>query len=206
MTALRGKPPKSLRCWKRILSALVVASHVSLCQECRIRLAIHEIIGGAVLEEAAPADVSENIRASVFDQLDRPASIEPAHLRSGPFPAPVMTALCGKPPKWRSLGLGARQSILHADKDGSVRLLYIPPGQSVPEHSHNGLEATLVLQGAFSDATGSFGVGDVEIASADLQHQPVAAVGSPCICLAATDAPLKFLGLVPRLIQPLFRI
>ena len=87
-----------------------------------------------------------------------------------------------------------------------MRLLYIPPGQSVPEHGHGGLELTLVLQGSFSDSEGSFGVGDVETAHGEIEHQPVAGQGAPCICLAATDAPLRFRGLIPRLLQPIFRI
>jgi putative transcriptional regulator len=76
----------------------------------------------------------------------------------------------------------------------------------VPDHGHNGLELTLVLQGAFRDETGRFGVGDVEVADDDLEHTPIAEEGDPCICLAATDANLRFRALVPRLLQPLFRI
>ena len=102
--------------------------------------------------------------------------------------------------------MGVRQSILAADRQGSARLLFIPPGQAVPDHGHNGLELTLVLQGSFSDATGHFGVGDLEIADQDLQHIPTADPGAPCICLAATDAPLRFRSLLPRMLQPLFRI
>ena len=102
--------------------------------------------------------------------------------------------------------MGVRQSILSADREGSVRLLYIPGGQAVPDHSHNGLELTLVLQGSFSDETGRFGVGDLEIGDESLHHTPTADAGDPCICLAATDAPLRFNAFLPRLLQPLFKI
>ena len=37
-------------------------------------------------------------------------------------------------------------------------------------------------------------------------RQPVAEPGPDCICLAATDAPLRFSGIVPRLAQSIFRI
>ncbi|GEQ99766.1 hypothetical protein JCM17845_03900 [Iodidimonas gelatinilytica] len=72
--------------------------------------------------------------------------------------------------------------------------------------SHNELELTLVLQGSFSDNTGHFGTGDLEIADANLNHQPTADPDMSCICLAATDAPLRFKPLIPRLLQPLFQI
>jgi putative transcriptional regulator len=77
---------------------------------------------------------------------------------------------------------------------------------AVPDHGHNGIELTLVLQGAFRDETGRFGVGDLEVADDTLDHTPIAERGAPCICLAATDAPLKFKSLIPRLLQPLLRI
>ncbi len=102
--------------------------------------------------------------------------------------------------------MGIRQCILASGRQGSARLLSIPPGRAVPDHSHNGLELTLVLQGAFSDETGCFGVGDLELADQSLEHTPVADDGAECICLAATDAPLRFSSLIPSLLQPIFRI
>jgi len=44
------------------------------------------------------------------------------------------------------------------------------------------------------------------VATEDLEHKPVAEPGLACICLAATDAPLKFNSLIPRMLQPLFKI
>ena len=51
-----------------------------------------------------------------------------------------------------------------------------------------------------------FNRGDIEIADEEMEHTPVALAGQDCICLAATDAPLRFRGLLPRLAQPLLRI
>ncbi|TDE41098.1 ChrR family anti-sigma-E factor [Antarcticimicrobium sediminis] len=186
--------------------ALVVAAHISLCLDCRAGYEAHLSGGGAVLETVKPEAISEGLKSNVLDLLDAPVAPEPIYRRTGVYPGPVIAALKGNPPKWKSLGLGVRQSILSADQNGSARLLYIPPGQTVPDHSHNGLELTLVLQGSFSDTTGRFGIGDLEIGDQDLEHAPAADPGAPCICLAATDAPLRFSSLVPRLLQPLFRI
>ena len=65
---------------------------------------------------------------------------------------------------------------------------------------------TMVLQGAYRDELDRFGRGDVEIADQDLTHTPVAEAGLDCICLAATDAPLRFNALLPRIAQPFLRI
>ena len=96
--------------------------------------------------------------------------------------------------------------ILRTGRDASARLLYIPAGQAVPDHGHRGLELTLVLQGAFRDETARFGRGDLEIADEAVEHTPVAEEGEVCICLAATDAPLRFNAIIPRLAQPFLRI
>lgn len=186
--------------------ALVVATHISQCLECRAAYHGHQAVGGAVLDAGETSELSGGLKDNVLALLDDPVAPEPVYERSGVYPAPVVEALKGVQPRWRSMGLGVRQSILRSGPEGSVRLLYIPPGQAVPDHGHNGLELTLVLQGSFSDDTGRFGVGDVEVADEALEHTPVADDGSPCICLAATDMPLKFNAFIPRMLQPLFGI
>ena len=186
--------------------ALVVATHISLCLECRAGFEAHQVAGGVVLEACGASPISQQLKAKVLGQLDVSYDSGRNYLRSGVFPAPTMAALKGKPPRWKTLGMGVRQCILHADQHGSARLLYIPPGQAVPDHGHGGLELTLVLQGSFHDETGQFGTGDLEVADQSLEHTPVAGLGAPCICLAATDAPLRFSAFLPRLLQPLFRI
>lgn len=185
--------------------SVVVAAHLSLCDACRARAEAAEMLGGALLDRIAPNAMSLGAKDRLLTALEDPPP--PAAIASsGIFPAPVMQALAGQPPKWRMLGGGIRQQILSADREGSLRLLYIPAGCAVPEHSHGGLELTLVLQGSFSDSEGHFGVGDVETAGDEVDHQPMAGMEGPCICLAATDAPLRFRAMIPRLLQPLFRI
>lgn len=186
--------------------SVVVAAHLSLCDACRARAEAAEMLGGALLDRVNPRAMSPGAKDRLLAALDDTPPPPAAIARSGIFPAPVMQALDGQPPKWRMLGGGIRQQILSADREGSLRLLYIPAGRAVPEHSHGGLELTLVLQGSFSDGEGRFGVGDVETAGDEVDHQPVAGMGGPCICLAATDAPLRFRAMIPRLLQPLFRI
>ena len=184
----------------------VIAAHISLCDHCRASCEAHNALGGVVMESAASEAISAGLLSVVLDRLDDDWTPEPTYERSGIFPGPVVEAMRGRPPRWKKLGMGVRQDILTANDEGSVRLLYIPAGQAVPDHGHNGQELTLVLQGSFSDETGSFGVGDLEVADENLEHTPVADRGEACICLAATDAPLRFNAFFPRLLQPIFKI
>ncbi|SMO94028.1 ChrR family anti-sigma-E factor [Paracoccus laeviglucosivorans] len=186
--------------------AVVVAAHISICDECRARVEAADTLGGVLLQDSDGVAMSADRRDRMMAALDQPVHDPIAIGPSGIFPGAVMQALNGNPPRWRMLGGGIRQQILIDDNKGSLRLLYIPPGRAVPEHGHQGIEMTLVLQGSFSDSAGRFGRGDVELAHDDVNHQPIADPGEACICLAATDAPLRFNALIPRLLQPLFRI
>jgi putative transcriptional regulator len=76
----------------------------------------------------------------------------------------------------------------------------------MPDHGHKGTEMTMVLKGAFHDEDDYFARGDVDMADEDLHHTPVADIHEDCICLAVSDAPLEFKGLIPKLLQPLLRI
>lgn len=190
---------------------LVVATHVSLCDECRARLASFDAVGGAVLEDSETAPLSADSFAATLARIgaalpEPPPPPRPA--RRGLFPAPLAEYVGGDldAVKWRRAGGGVDQAILPTEKSASVRLLRIPPGVAVPDHGHRGLELTQVLQGAFRDATARFGAGDIEVADESVQHTPVAEDGDICICLAATDAPLRFRALLPRLAQPFLRI
>lgn len=187
--------------------SLVVATHVSLCDECRARLESFEAVGGAMVESADSVAMADGSLAAVMARLGA-QDAAPAPRKRSLLPAPLLDYIGGDlaAVKWRPLGMGVRQAILPTARGASARLLYIPAGQAVPDHGHRGTELTLVLQGAFRDDSDRFGPGDVEIATEEMEHTPVAEAGVDCICLAATDAPLRFRALMPRLLQPIFRI
>lgn len=189
---------------------LIVATHISMCDECRAALASFDAVGGAMLEACETADMSPSSLSSVLEMIhtqDRQhhaAAPVSAQVKDSVLPPPLIDYIGGglDNVQWRSAGMGVKQAILPTSKGASARLLHIPAGTALPDHGHHGMELTLVLQGAFQDEGGYFGRGDIEIASADLDHTPVADITEDCICLAVTDAPLKFKGLVPRIAQP----
>ncbi|MGR3501780.1 ChrR family anti-sigma-E factor [Pseudaestuariivita sp.] len=191
--------------------SLVVATHISICDRCRAELATYDTVGGALLDTLPCAVDAPDFAATlsrIADTPTMPMQVASAPVADAVLPAPLTRYVGGgiDAVAWKSIGGGVRQAILDTDKDASARLLYIPAGMAVPDHGHRGTELTLVLQGAFSDEDGTFARGDIEVADEGVDHTPVAAPGLDCICLAATDAPLKFSGLLPRLAQPFLRI
>ena len=191
--------------------ALVLATHVSMCDDCRARLAALEAVGGGLLDRMEAAPLAEDSLEATMARIAGAPPVPKAAVvrrRAGIFPAPLRDYVGGDldAVRWRPVGMGVRQAILPTAADARVRLLYIPAGSAVPDHGHRGMELTLVLQGAFRDDDGRYGAGDMEVATEAMEHTPVAETGQDCICLAATDAPLRFRSLLPRLAQPLFRI
>ncbi len=190
--------------------SLVVATHISLCDECRARLEAFEAVGGALIEDTGDvAEVSEDALEATLALIDAAPEVVQRPLNPNRvFPGPLIDYVGGdlEDVRWRAVGGGVRQAVLKTRDNTKVRLLSIPGGMAIPDHGHRGLELTLVLKGAFRDEEDRFGPGDVEVANEDLAHTPIAEEGEDCICLAVTDAPLRFKGLIPRLAQPFIGI
>ena len=185
---------------------LMVATHVSLCDECRARLESFDAVGGELMESIATDEVVMD--ANAFAQtmaLISGGAPEEIRVERKPsiLPGPLQDYVGGDIDsiRWRPVGLGVKQAVLATDKDATARLLFIPAGAAMPDHGHHGMEMTMVLQGAFIDDDQYFARGDVEIADSDVHHTPVADVHEDCICLAVTDARLRFDGLLPKIAQ-----
>ncbi len=195
---------------------IAIATHLAMCPACRAAYESVEALGGGFLERAASGSEPELSFESLLKRIDDDTTERQEEVFVDDLPGPV--PICPNPLReyigndleevaWQRLGLGAYQYVIPTnDASITARLLRIPAGQMVPEHSHRGREMTLVLAGSFSDTTGDYGRGDLQQADEDLEHQPVAALGEDCICLAITDAPLRFRSLAARMVQPFLGI
>lgn len=190
--------------------SLAVATHLSLCAECRFRLAMAEAAGGQLLE-TLNVEPEAGSWAAVRARLSTPAAAPTTGPGSAAavLPKPLRDYVGGDLDaiRWKAIGTaGAQARIRTADRETQVRLLRIPAGKPVPEHGHRGRELTVVLSGAFTDGDMRFDRGDVEDADAEIEHIPTATTDADCICLAVTDAPLRFRSLLVRAFQPFLGI
>jgi len=196
MSCSAGSMPEAL--------AAVIASHIALCERCRKELAMMEVIGATLLEDLNPAPLTLGVVAAPpraapgIASTSRPSDV-PRPLRKH-----VGTSLRNVPWKWAGPGIWQYPLPLSEKSKGFLQLIKVSPGLTLPDHGHSGSELTLVLQGSFSDAMGSYGIGDVAAADEADEHSPVASAnGEECICLIASDGPMLFKSFLARIVQRL---
>lgn len=194
--------------------SLILSTHLAGCPACRDALRVCEAVGGAVLDALEPSVATPDLFARTLARIDAAASqAAPQSRQLNPrrpppadiagMPAPLLHCDIGP---WRFVQPGFRVSRVRIPEapEANVLLLKIAPGMQMPQHGHAGVEYTQVLKGAFSDAGGRYGPGDCVEADEDLEHVPVAELGSECICLAAIEGRLRLHSRLARMIQPLF--
>jgi len=186
-------------------ASLFVSSHLTLCPHCRARMDELEALGGVLLEDLEPVSMADGALEALMARLELPeaandvseAPRQPKLIDGKVLPAPLRQYFgCDlKDIPWQKKGGGVSVALVPGIGDGShAFMLKVEAGRAVPQHTHTGNEYVMVLQGAFADENGEFARGDVELADGDVDHQPIAAPGEDCVCLAVTDAPLKFTG------------
>ena len=194
--------------------SLAVATHLSYCPYCKTAVDVADCLGGAFLADEEPETMASGCFEAMIDKIEAPRLGETVDkstvaLRSKTvIPQPLRNYIgdCFEKVAWKPIGGGAEQYLIATGDKSQARLLKIPAGQPVPEHTHGGRELTLVLAGSFSDDEGKFGPGDLEDVDEETTHQPVAGPEEACICLVVTDAPLQFSELLPRLFQRVINI
>ncbi len=184
----------------------LVAAHLAIKPDNRAYVAALEGLIGNEVEAMpeAPIRDREARLAAIFDAVETPAArpLETCGVIPGPLLRVMGHSLKDVP--WRTKLPGVREFHLKGTGETEASLLWIRPGRTMPSHTHDGSEYTLVLQGGFTDATGHYRRGDVAIADADIDHRPRADDDEDCICFAVTDAPLRLTGTVGRIVQKFF--
>lgn len=188
--------------------AVVVSTHIAMCEACREQVKRTDLIGGALLAAepvAALSDGALDRLAAALDAADvAPAPVAPRTNVPAPIARYLPDGIDGI--RWRFSGPGVAVADLPSSKSakGRLMLLKVAAGRKVPEHSHGGQELTLILRGAYRDRFGVFASGDIADHDEDVEHQPIAEPGEDCICLVAVDAKLSFRSRLVRTLQPLF--
>jgi len=194
--------------------ALAVATHIDLCPHCqRVCQDIHndqaDMLASMPLEQDDTDDFSALLAEITGQpQLDKPRQkaareLVKVQINGREFAIPrALSRLAEQQGKWLQLG-GIATAKLPAGDKMHVSLLYIDKGTEIPNHTHLGLEMTLVLSGTICDENGEYGAGDLLINTPADTHTPHTRADEDCLCLSVLSAPLKFNKGLVRLLNPL---
>lgn len=180
---------------------VLMASHMEMRPSSARMARTLETVAGQSLEEGEMLAVAngEHRLQSILQSEPPPAA--PLRLQARSRQDTLPTALRNyighdlEDIPWRRKLPGLRQYTIEHHKNGSeASLLWARPGRALPNHTHAGLELTLVLDGDFHDHRGVFAQGDVSVADESLDHRPVAGRDKPCLCFSVLFAPIVLSG------------
>ena len=197
--------------------SVLMASFLTLSPVARRQMETFETLNGIMLDDAETVEMSEHALTSLMTRLDAPDPDEANYAPNGnaesavgannDLPAPLRAVLDHpiEDQRWRFAYPGVRQlSLSIGDDDERVKLLKIKPGKAAPRHTHKGIEATLVLRGAFRDGNRLYERGQLALADQHIQHRPRAEGDEDCICLAVNDGALRFTDSFGRVARDFF--
>jgi putative transcriptional regulator len=192
--------------------SLVIATHLALCTECRAEVDRLEAVGGAMLGAIQPAALSTGALDTALANLDghqSPPTVAPLpRVMSTTIPSPLSDYLGADMDllDWKQRLGGVAEYVLPLGASPlKTFLLKMGAGRKLPFHTHRGYEMTLVLEGAYLDHMGEFRAGDFIELDGSVTHQPIITDEDDCICLAVTDAPLRFTSGIARLLNPFMK-
>lgn len=191
----------------------VVACHISLCGQCAQDAHRLAIVGGLLLERTdspAAIEVSERriARALADPFLAVPTDPPPVATGGGdpllPLPLAHHLGMSGDEIPWQRVVKGVRQYWVKLPEGaGQMRLLRLAPGKILLEHTHLGMELTLVLKGAYGDHSGQYVRGDVIEWDEDSKHTPRVFGEEECVCVIGTERTPYYSRLLARLVRPI---
>jgi putative transcriptional regulator len=187
--------------------ALVIASHLVYCAECRAEVQRLEALGGAMMHALAPAAVADDALERTLARIVQPATapeprpaLDAETLRIVPPPLRPYLGRSLSELAWRRRTWSLEEARLDCSVPGYLAsLVRLPAKSSFPGHSHLGREYTLVLSGSYADHDGHYRVGDLEYADTAFEHRLHTDDG--CICLVVLDAGVQFKGLFGAMVN-----
>lgn len=197
--------------------ALLLGTQRALRGETNQALTMTDILSGALLERETPAIMADGAlqtAMAAIDALETGQQVvnKPATLASNALdeilalPEPLRGFAIDAAGKagWQRTAPGIQRLTLDVGSDTETEIYRIEAGKTVPRHSHEGSEFTLVVSGGFTDETGNYGPGDLAVKGPNDTHQPIADPGEVCFTLAIREGGLKFtgfMGLIQKLVS-----
>jgi putative transcriptional regulator len=203
--------------------SLAIALHQKQCKSCHQKISDLESNFGHDIETSESSDFEESSFERLITDLDKlskvensvshaPKNVDRENINVVDFGAddtlsyavaeinkPLLDQLANfnqDDYQWQKLSSKISTTTLELfDSSFKVNLLRFSAHAKIPRHTHLGKEFTYVIEGDFKDHKGTHTAGDFIACDASDEHKPIVGAAG-CVCLAVTDAPLHFTGVL----------
>ncbi|MCM5508873.1 ChrR family anti-sigma-E factor [Vibrio sp. SCSIO 43169] len=190
------------------VDGFTVATHLVSCPTCKKQVQELESRYGEALMSLDAFDDN-----NFDDMLNDILQTEPAPESARPIRKPTSIEVNGKTfqlplslsrfrdklGEWKSYGGKVYSAPIDIGDSVRVNLMYISEDVKIPQHTHKGVESTLILHGGFSDEDGHYEAGDYLVKDASIKHSPYTQKGEDCLCLTVLTEPMIFTQGVARI-------
>jgi putative transcriptional regulator len=190
------------------VDGFTVATHLESCPTCKKQVQELESRYGEALVSLDAFDDN-----NFDDMLNDILQTEPAPESARPIRKPTSIEVNGKIfqlplslsrfrdklGEWKSYGGKVYSAPIDICDSVRVNLMYISEDVKIPQHTHKGVESTLILHGGFSDEDGHYEAGDYLVKDASIKHSPYTQKGEDCLCLTVLTEPMIFTQGVARI-------
>ncbi|MPW37036.1 ChrR family anti-sigma-E factor [Vibrio sp. B1Z05] len=184
-------------------NGVTLAAHLEMCPHCQSKVQEFEELASQSLIDVEPEVELElaDMEAMFNDiiSLDRKPDMKVAkpavtiEVNGKQFSLPQsLQNVSQRLSEWKSYGGKVYTAQLDIGEQERLSLLYITGGVQVPQHTHKGIETTLVLHGRFHDEIGQYKEGDFTVADASIKHAPRTDEGQDCLCLTLLSDTMIF--------------
>ncbi|SHO59112.1 ChrR family anti-sigma-E factor [Vibrio quintilis] len=201
-------------------SGIMLSAHLEFCSHCRQKVAAYEKAQAGEMMRAKP----EPLSSGLHDMLSRILEQTPAQASGLPSaecdttPPEMTTEICVnnksfRLPRalrrheahigpWSRLPGNIKRASVSTSGQSKMNFIYMDCDSSLPQHTHQGREITLVLAGEFSDEQATYRPGDFVLQTDNNTHSPRTSADQDCLCLTLLDAPLRFTSGLATLLNP----
>lgn len=206
---------------------LITALHIALSKNAQNLLREYECVGANFLEkDCNPVDLCSSALDNVLARIEAGENIQKKPpqptTESGDAPHRLNARMCAEQliayalnecdkehpvcKRWKRVYPGFQSIDLNlCCKKSTARFMKVAPAKKTPRYNRGGIEITLILDGAYSDSSGSYTKGDL-IVSDEYHKQPhQSCPKNGCVYMVVSDAPIRLSG-IAKLFSPFLKL
>ncbi|CAM3821729.1 Anti-sigma-E factor ChrR [Vibrio aerogenes CECT 7868] len=199
-------------------SCIMLSAHLEFCSQCRQKVTDYENIQARQMMQNAPEPLSDEL-THMLSGILKQTPVKPVDPECQTVTAETHTQFLKVNHKsfrlpralkrheshigpWSRLPGNIKRANVTTGGQSKMNFIYMDCNSSLPQHTHQGSEITLVLAGEFHDEHATYYPGDFVLQNDHHIHTPKTSAEQDCLCLTLLDAPLRFTSGLATLLNP----